>query len=152
MKDTWRIVALDLVPEGRIYERLHEAESLIAEFIMAGDIPGWNHKTLSQSRNGPPQQHQNYRLVLGTIGRSLTSFRSSWEMVNAVKEAMIAHQQDFEKLRIMHQDISVGNTLITEDTDGKPGGILIDWDLCQSLEKLNVKHRSIERTFVAGLK
>ncbi|KAK0186680.1 hypothetical protein F5146DRAFT_935727, partial [Armillaria mellea] len=148
MKDTWRIVAAHLVAEGRIYERLHEAEiPHIAEFVMAGDIPGWNHKTFSSPHDGSPQkQHQHYRLVLGTIGRSLTSFRSSWKMMNAVKDAMIAHQQVFEKLQIMHQDISVGNILITEDTDGTLGGILIDWDLCQSLEKLSDKYRCIERT------
>ncbi len=62
------------------------------------------------------------------------------------------NQQAFEKLEIVHQDISVGNILITEGTDGQLGDIVIDWDLCQSLEKPNDKYRSIEQRFVNGLK
>lgn len=148
MKDTWRIVASDLVAEGRIYQRSQEAKILhIAEFVIAGDIPGQNQKTFFQPHKGLPQkQHQHYRLVLETIGRPLASFRSSWEMVNAINDTMTAHQQTVEKLQIMHQDISVGNVLITEDTNGKLGSILVDWDLCQSLEKLNDENTSIKRT------
>ncbi|KAK0495542.1 hypothetical protein EDD18DRAFT_1392243 [Armillaria luteobubalina] len=147
MKDTWRIVAPDLVAEGQIYERLHKAEvPHIAEFILAGDIPGPTHKTVFKPGFGLQRQYQHYRLVLGTIGRPLTSFGSSWEMVNAVKDALIAHQQAFEKLQIMHQDISVGNVLITEDINGHLGGILIDWDLCQLTDKITKGSNSVERT------
>lgn len=164
MKDTWRIVAPDLVAEGRIYERLHKAEiPHIAEFILAGDIPGPTHKTVSKPGFGLQRQYQHYRLVLETIGRPLTSFCSSWEMVNAVKDALIdmhlfcryicdsesnytAHQQAFEKLQIMHQDVSVGNILITEDINGHLGGILIDWDLCQLVDNLTKGSGSVERT------
>ncbi|KAK0235334.1 hypothetical protein EDD85DRAFT_72906 [Armillaria nabsnona] len=139
MKDTWRIVAPDLVAEGRIYERLHKAEiPLIAEFILAGDISGPTHKTVSKPGFGLQRQYQHYRLALGTIGRPLT--------VNAVKDALIAHQQAFGKLQIMHQDISVGNILITEDINGHLGGILIDWDLCQSVDNLTTGSGSVERT------
>ncbi|KAK0443476.1 hypothetical protein EV421DRAFT_519174 [Armillaria borealis] len=146
MKDTWRIVAPDLVAEGRIYERLHKAEiPHIAEFIVAGDIPGPTHKTVFKPGFGLQRQYQHYRLVLGTIGRPLTSFCSSWEMVNAVKDALIAHQQTFEKLQIMHQDISVGNILITEDINGHLGGILIDWDLRQLADKITKGSESVER-------
>lgn len=164
MKDTWRIVAPDLVAEGQIYERLHKAEiPRIAEFILAGDIPGPTHKTVSKLGFGLQRQYQHHRLALGTIGRPLSSFCSSWEMVNAVKDALIgmhlicryvcdsesdctAHQQAFEKLQIMHQDISVGNISITEDTNGHLGGILIDWDLCQSVDNLTKGSGSVERT------
>ena len=90
MKDIWRIVAPDLVAEGRIHEQLHKGEiPHIAEFILAGDILGPTHKTISKPGFGLQKQYQHYRLVLGTIGRPLTSFRSSWEMVNAVKDALI---------------------------------------------------------------
>ncbi|KAK0495561.1 hypothetical protein EDD18DRAFT_1169871 [Armillaria luteobubalina] len=146
MKDTWRTVAPDLVAEGQIYERLHKAEiPNIAEFILAGDIPGPTHKTVFKPGFSLQRQYQHYRLVLGTIGRPLTSFGSSWEMVNAVKDALIAHQQAFEKLQIMHQDISVGNILITQDINGHLGGILIDWDLCQSIDNLTKGSGSVER-------
>ena len=45
----------------------------------------------------------------------------------------------------MHQDISVGNILITEDINGHLGGILIDWDLCQSVENLTKGSGPVER-------
>ncbi|PBK71308.1 hypothetical protein ARMSODRAFT_933988 [Armillaria solidipes] len=151
MKDTWRIVAPDLVAEGRIYERLHKAEILhIAKFIVAGDIPGPTHKTVFKPGFGLQRQYQHYRLVLGTIGRPLASFCSSWETVNAVKDALVAHQQAFEKLQIMHQDISVGNILITEDVNGHLGGILVDWNLCQSVDNLTKGSGSVERTIRQG--
>ncbi|KAK0186650.1 hypothetical protein F5146DRAFT_1227254 [Armillaria mellea] len=134
MKDTWRIVAPHLVAEGRIYEQLHKAE-----------VP-----YIAEPCFGRQRQYQHYRPVLGTIGQPLTSFGSSWEMVNAVKDALTAHQQAFEKLEIMHQDISVGNILITEDINGYLGGILIDWDLCQSVDNLTKGPGSVERTIRQG--
>ncbi|KAG7440550.1 uncharacterized protein BT62DRAFT_581245 [Guyanagaster necrorhizus] len=67
-------------------------------------------------------------------------------MLNAVKDAIIAHEKAVIKVQIMHRDISVGNILITEDCNGHIGGILIDWDLSKSIKDLNKGPRSIERT------
>ncbi len=88
LKDPWRILAPGLIAEGRVYEQLHKAKvPHIAELILGGDIPGQNQKTYTKGNS--QREHQHYRLVLGTIGSDLTSFRSSWEMVTAVKCAMI---------------------------------------------------------------
>ena len=40
----------------------------------------------------------------------------------------VAHKETYEKAKILHRDISVGNILITSDGHG----LLIDWDLCNS--------------------
>lgn len=49
MKDTWRIVTPGLVAEGKVYERLRDSEiPHVAEFIVAGDIPGQTHRTFSR--------------------------------------------------------------------------------------------------------
>jgi RIO-like serine/threonine protein kinase len=53
-----------------------------------------------------------------------------------------AHKEAFEKARILHRDISVGNILITED--GR--GILIDWDLCKRVKSLVNGARQSERS------
>lgn len=66
-------------------------------------------------------------------------------MLNAIKDGMIAHQQAFQKLLILHQDISVGNILITEDSNGTTSGILIDWDLCQMLDTCSNDARPKDR-------
>ncbi|KAK0217057.1 hypothetical protein IW262DRAFT_1276430, partial [Armillaria fumosa] len=129
-----------------IYERLHKAEiPHTVEFILAGDIPGPTHKTVFKPSFSLQRQYQHYQLVLREISRPLTSFGSSWETINAVKDALIGWQA-FEKLQIMHQDISIGNILITEDINGHLGGILIDWDLCQLTDKITKGSKSVERT------
>lgn len=73
LKDTRRILAPDFLAEGKIYERLHEAGvPHIAEFLVAGGIPGQNHETYAEWHiNVQQRRHQHYRLVLGTIGRDL---------------------------------------------------------------------------------
>ncbi|KAF8491003.1 hypothetical protein BU17DRAFT_18695, partial [Hysterangium stoloniferum] len=72
---------------------------------------------------------QHYRLFLNEFGRSLTDFKNTKEMVTAVRDAIIAHGDAYDKAEIFHRDISSGNILITQTG----GGLLIDWDLCKKL-------------------
>ncbi|KAI5115468.1 hypothetical protein M0805_008050, partial [Coniferiporia weirii] len=83
------------------------------------------------------QGYIHYRLVLGTVGRDLTSFRSTKEMLTAVTDAMEAHGKAYEDAGVLHCDISPGNIMITED--GR--GILIDWDLSEGThEQREARH------------
>jgi hypothetical protein len=97
LKDTWRIDLPGVVKEGEIYDSLHSAKvSHVAPFICGGDIP--HHRTRTQDFVAEPwarrvgkrllRPHQHYRLVLGVVGRDLTSFESTWEMVHAIRDAM----------------------------------------------------------------
>ena len=52
-----------------------------------------------------------------------------------------AHKEAFEKAKILHRDISVGNIIITER-----GGLLIDWDLAKDTEKPEKGSRQPFRT------
>ena len=45
---------------------------------------------------------------------------------------LTAHKEAFEKVKILHRDVSVSNILITND--GR--GLLIDWDLSKHMEDL----------------
>ena len=45
-----------------------------------------------------------------------------------------AHAQAYEKAKIVHRDISEANIMVRRDGD-KIEGVLIDWDLCEELEK-----------------
>ncbi|KAF8523346.1 hypothetical protein BU17DRAFT_9390, partial [Hysterangium stoloniferum] len=67
-------------------------------------------------------------LILNKIGRSLTDFRNTKEMVTAVRDAITAHGDTYDKAEILHRDISSADILII-DTGGR---LLIDWDLCKS--------------------
>jgi hypothetical protein len=89
LKDTWRIDLPDVVKEGEIYNILHEAKvSFIAPLLCGGDII--EHRTRTQDFWSKPwaRPHQHYRVVLGVVGRDLTSFDSSWEMVSAIRDAL----------------------------------------------------------------
>jgi hypothetical protein len=96
LKDTWRIDMANVVKEGEIYESLHNAHvSHIAPLLCAGDVP--LHRTRTQDLSTKPwtgpierslRPHHHYRLVLGVVGRDLTSFDSTWEMVNSIRDAV----------------------------------------------------------------
>ena len=45
-----------------------------------------------------------------------------------------AAQTAFDKARIIHRDISLGNIMIVRDKEGIDSGILIDWELCIMVE------------------
>jgi hypothetical protein len=96
LKDTWRIDLPDMAKEGEIYTALHKAKvSHIPPFVRGEDIP--HQRTLAQDFVSaswarpiarPLRPHQHYRFVLGVVGRDLMSFDSSWELVNAMKDAL----------------------------------------------------------------
>ncbi|KAI5115328.1 hypothetical protein M0805_009203 [Coniferiporia weirii] len=99
------------------------------------------HVTLTQLFVDSPWVHRSkdarglhgyihYRLVLGVVGRDLTSFKSSREMLTAIMDAIEAHGKAYEA-GILHRDISIGNIMITHD--GR--GMLIDWDLAKPVDE-----------------
>ncbi|KAI9574128.1 hypothetical protein HD554DRAFT_2165620 [Boletus coccyginus] len=71
--------------------------------------------------------HIHYRLALNLMEKSLSSFASSKELVQALHDAMIAHQQAYA-IGILHHDLSVGNIIIIDER-----GYLIDWDFAKSM-------------------
>jgi hypothetical protein len=96
LKDTWRIDLPDVVKEGEIYDILHDAKvSFIEPFVCGGDVD--EHQTHTQDFVSKPwaknimkslRPHQHYRMVLGVVGRDLTSFESSWEIVGTIRDAL----------------------------------------------------------------
>ncbi|KAF8497628.1 hypothetical protein BU17DRAFT_18131, partial [Hysterangium stoloniferum] len=59
------------------------------------------------------------------IGRSLTDFRNTKEMVTPVRDAITAHGDAYDRAEILHIYVNSGNIVITHIG----GGLLIDWDL-----------------------
>lgn len=96
LKDTWRIDLPNVVKEGEIYEELQNANvPHIAPFQRGGDIPhqrtrtqDFAKKTWAYKIEIALRPHHHYRVVLGVVGRDLTSFDSTWEMVGAVRDAL----------------------------------------------------------------
>ncbi|KAH8984954.1 hypothetical protein EDB92DRAFT_1950421 [Lactarius akahatsu] len=70
----------------------------------------------------------HYRLVLETLGSPLYTFKSTRELCKVIRDAIT---EAYERVKILHRDVSAGNILITEDGSG----ILIDWDLSKKVVK-----------------
>ncbi|KAG2108560.1 hypothetical protein BD769DRAFT_1306910, partial [Suillus cothurnatus] len=137
-KDSWRVSLPHILPEGETYKQLKEANVVnVATCIACHDVPSipqqlpqsvkfssaaWacHHDTLTP--------HSHYRLVLDVVGEALTNFPRSHRLVEAVRDALLAHKDAYEKAGILHRDLSIGNIVIFR---GK--GILIDWDLAKSI-------------------
>ncbi|KAJ3499523.1 hypothetical protein NLJ89_g10093 [Agrocybe chaxingu] len=141
LKDTWRIEGYE--KEGDVYRELHKhGVSYIPGLVTAGDVGGVTNtcgKTDDISSSSKHRVHVHYRLVLDTVGTSLTGFDSTHEMVTAVHCALIAHFEAVTKAGILHRDISVGNIIITDS-----GGLLIDWELSKKISLTGP--RALERT------
>ncbi|KAL4065672.1 hypothetical protein V8B97DRAFT_1875063 [Scleroderma yunnanense] len=148
LKDTWRIDADDIDPEGVTYRKLHEKNVRnIATVEASGDV---GYSTVTQSLIDEPWSkvkekitgHIHYRLVLKEVGHPLTHFLCTRDLVNTMRDAIIALSEALELAKILHRDISVGNIIIILDESGKfKQGLLIDWDLCKDITKSRARRR-----------
>ncbi|KAH9160900.1 hypothetical protein EDB89DRAFT_1862113, partial [Lactarius sanguifluus] len=126
--------------KGDVYRGLHDAQvPNIARLGLAADVPMLPEcgrtdlpavRTMTQEfvkgYDWCPSQprvdlYVHYRLVLQTLGRPLNTFRSTRQLCEVIRDTIVAHTEAYEKVQILHQDLSAGNILITEE-----GGILID--------------------------
>ncbi|ETW82699.1 hypothetical protein HETIRDRAFT_382749 [Heterobasidion irregulare TC 32-1] len=137
LKDTWRYEADRMKKEGDTYRKLAaNGVSHIPRVACAGDVEGQRTRTHDFTDEdwccGEPEvrQHRHYRLVLKDLGRPLSEFNSTRELCQVLLEAIIAHMEAF-KVDVLHQDISGGNILITDDGHA----LLIDWELAKRVSE-----------------
>ncbi|KAH9174765.1 hypothetical protein EDB89DRAFT_469874 [Lactarius sanguifluus] len=149
LKDFWRTERDGIQKEGDVYRELHDAQvSNIAKLGLAGDVPLLPEcgrtdcpavqRTMTQEFvkdwcPGRPRVdlYVHYRLVLETLGSPLHTFKSTRELCKVIRDAINAHTEAYERVQILHRDVSAGNILIAEDGSG----ILIDWDLSKKVVK-----------------
>ncbi|KAH9830634.1 uncharacterized protein C8Q71DRAFT_681247, partial [Rhodofomes roseus] len=67
------------------------------------------------------------RLVLGTVGIPISRFKSTREMVQALRDAIDGHRRMFEA-GIIHRDISEGNIMISRGPGSSSTGFIQDLD------------------------
>lgn len=108
LKDTWRIDLPEINPEGKIYAILNTAKVRnVPQCLASGDVSTTDHHatktylytTANWQSNGCPNKscrsklqfipHRHYRIVMDVVGRSLADYNSSYEMVAAVRDALI---------------------------------------------------------------
>ncbi|KAH9174771.1 hypothetical protein EDB89DRAFT_2143297 [Lactarius sanguifluus] len=149
LKDFWRTERDGIQKEGDVYRELHDAQvPNIAKLGLAGDVPLLPEcgrtdspavqRTMTQEFvkdwcPGEPRvdPYVHYRLVLETLGSPLYTFKSTRELCKVIRDAITAHTGAYERVGILHRDVSAGNILITEERSG----ILIDWDLSKKVVK-----------------
>lgn len=73
----------------------------------------------------------------------MTEFDSSKQLLQVVLDAFIAHQEAYEKSKVLHRDISINNILISKDGEH---GVLYDWDLAITRKEEVKPQREYERT------
>lgn len=100
LKDSWRVDLPEFESEGLTYQKLEENNvPNVAKCIVAGDIgDSAYHATKTQNyvsrdwacdTGSSLTPHRHYRLILDIVGRPLTRFESTREMVQAVRDALI---------------------------------------------------------------
>ncbi|EED84109.1 predicted protein [Postia placenta Mad-698-R] len=76
------------------------------------------HCTISSARLGVPLnselERSHMRLVLKTVGRPISHFTRTYQLIEAFRDAIMGHQRAYEA-GIIHRDISEGNVLLAED-------------------------------------
>ncbi|KAH8916853.1 hypothetical protein BT69DRAFT_1227752, partial [Atractiella rhizophila] len=132
LKDSWRDEAYE--DEGKVYEKLKNAGvPNLFNVVAYGDVKqGCDFQRVTFKYKGRLGQEKkkvlcHSRLVLDRVGRSLADFRTERELVVAVRDALMAHKEAFEKTGILHRDISAGN-IVLNAADADEGGFLIDWE------------------------
>ncbi|KAJ6458626.1 hypothetical protein C8R47DRAFT_146138 [Mycena vitilis] len=138
LKDTWRVMKYH--PEGEVYERLHQHEVRnIPSVLACGDVLHHHCGRFPGYWKVPPssiiREQVHYRIVLDVVGRPVENFPSTYALVRYVLDALEAHYDAVTKAQVEHRDVSVGNIIIVDRTDGTSAAYLIDWELaCYSEE------------------
>ncbi|OBZ73859.1 hypothetical protein A0H81_06310 [Grifola frondosa] len=117
-RDVWR----------QMPERLRKASSRMDS---AGD------------KRHPPSTLMHYRLVEKEVGRPLSEFKTSRNLVKLIYDCMLAHEDAVTRASVMHRDVSAGNMLmypveidIARDvTQYVWTGLLNDWELSKPIAK-----------------
>ncbi|EPT00564.1 hypothetical protein FOMPIDRAFT_1049601 [Fomitopsis schrenkii] len=94
----------------------------------------FGHRTVSASCRttaGPEYDRGHVRLVLKSVGKPITDFDSTYEMVTALRDAIMGHEEAY-KAGMIHRDVSRGNVMIVKKPDGSTGGFLHDFDYASS--------------------
>ncbi|EPQ50249.1 hypothetical protein GLOTRDRAFT_134120 [Gloeophyllum trabeum ATCC 11539] len=142
IKDYWREV--DRLTEKEIYDRIHAGGHVVgvARCRTGFDVDSVDDTTTQQIHNTCvsrvnallPEakfcEHKHYRCILESVGIPLTRFRSTRQLLEAVRDVVKA-LRDLAKKGILHRDISVHNIMISALPEREHGavGFLIDPDL-----------------------
>ncbi|RDX51432.1 hypothetical protein OH76DRAFT_1401290 [Lentinus brumalis] len=110
--------------------------------------------------DSPLRRHKHYRLVEEEVALPLDEFQSGKQLIQVVRDCVLAHYHATMKAKLVHRDISSGNILIfprilwVQDPDHpekkrlqlKWTGLLADWEMAKSTDPQQQGQRQPERT------
>ncbi|KAI0333007.1 hypothetical protein GY45DRAFT_1359932 [Cubamyces sp. BRFM 1775] len=114
----------------------------------------WRHSTRNihgtSSRKCQMKEPQHYRLVVHEVGKPIREFSSGRQLVTTLSDCVFAHKEAYEKAKVIHPDISVGNMLIVPEGKDSSGvmsyrGVLTDWELSKGIEERDLEARHPDR-------
>ncbi|KAH9930116.1 uncharacterized protein B0H18DRAFT_1209608 [Fomitopsis serialis] len=82
---------------------------------------------LRDPKNANYYERSHMRVIMKTVGRPLSSFKSTKELVRALRDAIIGHRQAYQA-GVIHRDISEGNVMICDTSIASFTGFLLDFD------------------------
>ncbi|OCH84989.1 hypothetical protein OBBRIDRAFT_798631 [Obba rivulosa] len=99
--------------------------------------PFTHHHTMSATIGGL-RERSHMRFATKYVGKTIDSFKSTKELIQAMHDAILAHQQALEA-GILHRDVSVRSVLIVDKSQGtKCGGLLSDFEYPSFMSPLTV--------------
>lgn len=140
-RNAWGVVSVDYYQEFRNtanlrqnlqwgpYRRFRQSES--SEFT--GDIQTILGCTTETEK---PFENRVFSCAVNSpAGRPLHTFKTRLELLKALRDAVKGHRSLFKDARILHQDVSAYNIIITDSpNENVPKGILIDLDVAMDLD------------------
>ncbi|KAI0359685.1 hypothetical protein OH77DRAFT_1049762 [Trametes cingulata] len=155
LKDAWRVMHDEIDKEGAILQELnHKKVPYVPTLLHHGDLGQttrssdlwrkYNPKAPSD-QICPMKKHSHYRLVVKEVGKPLTEFTNSTELLLALYCCLKAHAKAYEA-GIIHRDISAGNILLYPNKKGVWCGLLNDWELSKKVVDKAPQGRQPDRT------
>ncbi|KAK7688021.1 hypothetical protein QCA50_008391 [Cerrena zonata] len=125
LKDLWSADNRIYMPEGKMYKHLlrHNVPHL-PKVLAAGGVEVEDELQVTRTQGYSHFRGYTRQRIVQEIYFPLSTVNSSKELTQVFRDAVEALYVAYNTAHVLHQDISIGNIMVTQD--GR--GILNDWD------------------------
>ncbi|KAF9259095.1 hypothetical protein L218DRAFT_1061899 [Marasmius fiardii PR-910] len=120
LKDTWMVNELSVEKEGDVYKDTQHLdachvwyvlnyESCTQQHMQTDKLCSYEVDVLDRLKG-----HCHYRLVFEEFGMDIRECKTIGDVISVRRDCPLAHQDAYEKVSILHRDISIGNMIVLE--------------------------------------